>query len=367
MSGLYIHIPFCKKACNYCNFHFTVSQKSKTEFIKAIVKEIHDKRNYLGNDELETIYFGGGTPSTLEIKELELIFESINENFKIAENAEITIETNPDDLDLEKLTEYKKLGINRLSIGVQSFNNKDLEFTARVHSSTDAIESIKNAQKVGFKNITIDLIYGIPDSDKDRWENNLNKIIALDIPHFSAYALTVEPKTILEYQIRKGVQKDVDEELVREQYFQLVEFAKSNNFIHYEISNFGKNDFFSIHNSNYWKSKKYLGVGPSAHSYDLKSRQWNTNNNTEYIKKINSKEKYFETEILDSADKFNEYLMLSLRTIWGVDLDKLFSISNNFNREKFDNKIEYFQNMDFIFREGNKIKLTDEGTLFSDG
>ena len=366
LAGIYIHIPFCRTACDYCNFHFSTSLKRKGELVKAMQQELALRKDYLNAEQIDSIYFGGGSPSVLDVSEIQAILQDINLHYDVIDNAEISLEANPDDLSLEKLSGLREIGVNRLSIGIQSFLEEELKTLGRIHSAKQAITSIENARKTGFSSLTIDLIYGIQNSSLESWQENLDIMKSLQLNHFSSYALTVEPKTVLAHKIKKGAKKEVDEELLREQYFMLKKFAKANSFNHYEISNFSKEGFYSIHNTNYWKHKKYVGIGPSAHSFDLKSRRWNMAVNADYISKIRSGEQFWDEEQLSRQDQFNEKLMLGLRTMWGVDLEELFKVFNATNKHQFLNRIEYYEQMEFIKREDSIIRFTDEGILFSD-
>lgn len=358
MAGIYIHIPFCKTPCNYCNFHFSTSLNMKEDYVKALVKEMEIQSIYLGLDKIETVYFGGGTPSLLEEKDLKLIFEALNKNFNIPKNIEITLEANPDDISAEKLLLWKQFGINRLSIGTQSFIERDLKFMQRAHSVKQAKDSIILAKKYGFDNITIDLIYGIPNLTNNEWLQNLETANSLNIQHLSCYALTVEKDTILYHQIRKGKVATPKDEKASEQFDILMKFAKENNFEHYEISNFCKQGFISKHNSSYWQGKKYLGLGASAHSYNGFSRQWNIANNKKYIDSLENGKLNFEIENLSENDRLNEYIMTGLRTKWGIDLSY---VETNFKKKKeLMNKIGA-QNPNFFEWE---IKRTKDGTAF---
>ena len=322
MAGIYLHIPFCKQACFYCDFHFSTSLKKKDELVSCLVKELELRKNELQNETIETIYFGGGTPSLLSQEEIELLLNTIQKNYKVLDNPEITIEANPDDLSEAKILELAKSPINRLSIGVQSFFEEDLKAMNRAHNSEEARKSLSLATRY-FDNITIDLIYGVPNMSNERWKENLQIAFDFGINHISSYALTVEPKTALDSFIKQGKYPDVDETVAKEHFDILVSETAKNGFIHYEISNFGKSDYFSKHNTSYWQGKKYVGIGPSAHSFNGKTRSWNIANNAKYIKEIQVGNLPNETEKLSKEDQFNEYLMTGLRTIWGVSLDKV--------------------------------------------
>ncbi len=366
MAGIYIHIPFCRQACHYCDFHFSTSLNNKQGVLTALKKEIYFQKDYLGTESINTVYFGGGTPSVLSKEEIAEVFEELSNYFSIDPNAEITLEANPDDLSQEKLAELSKTPVNRLSIGIQSFRDADLKFLNRIHSSKEAIESVRNAQKAGFKNITIDLIYGIQGLTNEQWKRNIEMALSLDVPHISCYSLTVEPKTALHSFIQKGNISGVDPQKSAEQFEILMDELGKNNFIHYEISNFSKEGFYSRHNSNYWKGEKYLGLGPSAHSYNGTSRQWNVKSNSVYISALEKNTVPFEKEELTENQRYNEYVLTSLRTIWGTDLsfiENSFSstISSHINKE-----MKQFLDQGMLFRETEKIYLTDKGKLFAD-
>ena len=367
MSGIYIHIPFCKQACNYCDFHFSTSLQHKEALVQSIIKEIDLRGNYLTDKNVETIYFGGGTPSLLSEKELSIILEKIYKTYRVSPLAEITMECNPDDLNNTKLQELKSNHINRLSIGLQSFNEEELIWMNRAHTAKESESSVKRAQDKGFENITIDLIYGSKFSNLSNWKQTLQKAIDLQVVHISSYNLTVEEKTKLGHDVAKKKEGLIDEEKSAELFLEMIEILQKNKFIHYEISNFGKEHFFSKHNSNYWKGKHYLGLGPSAHSFDGQSRQWNVANNNSYINKItNNGSSYFEIEQLTKANQFNEYVLTSLRTIWGIDATNL---ETNFPSDYVSSfKKEatlYIQREEIIFIN-NTYTLTSKGKLLAD-
>ncbi len=366
MAGIYIHIPFCKQKCHYCNFFSVASVKYKTEFIEALKKEIAQQKDYLNNEEINTIYFGGGTPSMLSKEEVEIILDELRTYHSIANDAEITLEANPDDLDSAKIKAFSKSPINRLSIGVQSFLDDDLMFLHRVHTSEHALQAIKNSQDAGFQNLSIDLIYGIPGLTKEKWEHNLQSFFDLNIPHLSAYALTIEPKTALDVLIRKKKMPPVNEAESILHFETLIKQSEAHNFIHYEISNFSQAGFYSKHNSTYWLGGKYLGLGPSAHSYNGRSRQWNISNISKYISNSDHQEKY-EKEILSETQQFNEYVMTSLRTSWGCDLEH---IKNTFGPMFYDHLIysatKHIRNQKIEKIEG-VLYLTAQGKLYADG
>ena len=365
MLGIYIHIPFCKKACHYCNFHFSTSLKNKEDMIKAINKEIYQKA-ILNNDKVSTIYFGGGTPSILDVEEINLIIENIYKNFNVGKNIEITIEANPDDLSKHKLNDLSKTKINRISIGVQSFIDKELKIMNRVHDSKKAIKSIEMAKKY-FNNISVDLLYGVPDSSIKSWNYNLDTISSFNINHISAYALTVEPKTALESFINKSILSMPDEDLVYSQYKLINEKLSSKNFINYEVCSFAQKDFFSKNNSAYWLRKKYIGIGPSAHSFDGESRSWNISNNKKYIDQIRDGNNYYKKENLTKVDQYNEYIMTGLRTIWGVSVKH---IESNFNvrfKNYFLKKIKSHIAKKNVYKEDDLYLTTQSGRFLADG
>ncbi len=322
MAGIYIHIPFCKQACFYCDFHFSTSLKKKGALIQALVKELELRRDELQNQSIETIYFGGGTPSLLTIDELQFVMDAIHNNYSVIETPEITLEANPDDLTSEQISELANTQINRLSIGVQSFFEDDLQAMNRAHNASEAKQCLQEATR-HFKNITVDLIYGIPKMSLEKWNKNLEMAFGFGVHHISSYALTVEPKTALDTFIKKGTYPPIDEALALEHFNHLVEKTSAYGFVHYEISNFGKPDFFSKHNTSYWQGKSYLGIGPSAHSFNGKQRSWNISNNSKYIQSMQNNIVPKTVETLSVKDRFNEYIMTGLRTIWGVSLYKI--------------------------------------------
>ena len=327
MAGIYIHIPFCKQKCTYCDFHFsTTFSKYRSKMIFAICQEITIRHPYLKNQLINTIYFGGGTPSILTKEELEEIMNALKLNFVIANDAEITFEANPDDIIEKKLGEWKSIGINRLSIGLQSFKAFDLKWMNRAHTAEESEQCVKLAKKHGFNNLTVDLMYGLPNLTNEEWEEHLLKVVQLGVPHISAYCLTVEEQTVLHHKINKGEIKATSEDVQSDQFMLMLKVLKEHGYQQYEISNFSKVGHESIHNSNYWKGESYLGIGPSAHSFNGKSRSWNISNNSKYIEKIERGEDSFEEEILSQENRFNELVMTGLRTVYGVSLAKLTDI-----------------------------------------
>ena len=367
MSGIYIHIPFCKQACHYCDFHFSTSLQNKELLVKSILLELDSRIHYLPNKSIETIYFGGGTPSLLSEKESFLILEKIHKQYNVSKHAEITFECNPDDLSNDKLKELKRLEVNRLSIGLQSFDEEELKWMNRAHTAAESEACVKKAQDRGFENITIDLIYGSKFSNLSNWKKTLDKVIALDIKHISSYNLTIEDKTKLGHDFKVKKEVAIDDEKSSELFLEMIDRLEKNNFIHYEISNFGKDGFFSTHNSNYWKGKHYIGLGPSAHSFDGVSRQWNVSNNNQYIKQLSENStNYFEKEILTEKERFNEYILVSLRTIWGIDLIYLQTNFNSDFTKMFLRQIDNYIKQQLVVVNGTTYCLTENGKLLAD-
>ncbi|MFG4001063.1 radical SAM family heme chaperone HemW [Flavobacterium aquidurense] len=366
MSGIYIHIPFCKQACHYCDFHFSTSMKKKDDMVLALAKEIAMRKNEFSTEIVETIYFGGGTPSVLSNNEINFLISEVYKNYKVVENPEITLEANPDDLSTERIFELSKSPINRLSIGIQSFYEEDLKMMNRAHNSAEAINCLTEATKY-FDNISLDLIYGIPGLTDEMWKKNIETALSFGIPHISSYALTVEPKTALRKLIDTGKIAEPQDEVASNHFMILVEMLQKNGFIHYELSNFGKEGYFSKNNSAYWLGKKYIGIGPSAHSYDGEKRGWNIANNSLYLKSIQNNELPIETEILTISDRYNEYIMTGLRTIWGVSLER---IETEFGLEYLNylkKQSQKFLNDDLLSIENNILKPTAKGKFLTDG
>jgi oxygen-independent coproporphyrinogen-3 oxidase len=366
MAGIYVHIPFCKQACNYCNFHFAVSLRYKDDLLNAMIREIEREKAYLENEKINTVYFGGGTPSLLSIDECQELLGQIRNNFEVDSQAEITLEANPDDISLDKLNGWMDLGINRLSIGVQSFFEEDLKWMNRAHSSQQATSQLELARK-SFDNITIDLIYGSPLLTDARWKENVDIATGLDIPHLSCYALTVEEKTPLHKMIANNKSMNVDQDKQARQFLLLMQWLKEKGYEHYEVSNFAKPGLRSRHNSSYWRGEKYLGLGPSAHSYNGIERRWNISNNQVYVKGINAGLAERETEQLTSYQKLNEYLMISLRTMEGMDLDHIEKNWGRPEKSRVDNLSEKFTKRALLIRDTTKIRLTEQGMLMADG
>jgi len=365
MAGIYIHIPFCKQACHYCDFHFSTSLAYKNDLLSALNKEIILQKNYLGGNRIETIYFGGGTPSLLHSGEINAIIDAIAKLHSISSTAEITLEANPDDLDKKQVQAIKGTAVNRFSIGIQSFFDEDLKWMNRAHQAGDADSSVKRAQDAGFENITVDLIYGYPLLTDAKWKSNIDRVFELEVPHVSAYSMTVEPRTALAAFIKKKTELALNDEQSASQFIHLMDAMNRQGFEHYEISNFCKPGSYSRHNTNYWKGVNYLGIGPSAHSYNGDSRQWNISNNAKYIKSILELKVPAEKEILSGTDKLNEYIMTSLRTQWGLDLQKLNTISAGASTLVIRSAEEFFAK-EWLRRENEIIYLSQSGKLYAD-
>lgn len=370
MAGIYIHIPFCKQACHYCDFHFSTTLKNKDALLHSIINEIEWRKDYLSSSEIKSIYLGGGTPSLLSETELMYLFENIYNNFVLTADAEITLEANPDDLTIKKIKELKHTPINRFSIGIQSFFDEDLKLMNRAHNSSEALRVVQDVQDAGFENITIDLIYGIPTLSNKNWLKNLRTAFNLDVNHISAYCLTVEPKTALAHLVKKGEIENVNEQKSAEQFEMMLQEMRNNNFEQYEISNFAKNEHYSVHNSNYWLKEHYLGIGPSAHSFNGISRQWNISNNNSYIQALSAvspkREGLYEIEQLTTNQQYNEYVLTSLRTKWGSNLNY---IAESFGKDYLSHCIKesekYLLSKDVISHNDN-LHLSDSGKLIAD-
>jgi len=340
MAGIYIHIPFCKQACSYCDFHFSTNTSRKKELLDALQLEMQQRANYLNGEKVETIYFGGGTPSLLSPSELKEVFEALHKHVEISAAAEITLEVNPDDLTTEKLLGLKSSPINRLSIGVQSFFDEDLRFMNRAHTAKEALESIKQAQDIGFENMNIDLIFGGQTTSNEMWEKNLKTFFELEVSHLSAYSLTIEEKTALWAKIKKGKVAPIDDSKNYEQYQFLQQAIDNNGFQQYEVSNYCSKENYSKHNTSYWFGINYLGLGPSSHSFNGNSRQWNVRNNLKYINALNEGKPYFEKESLNEVDQYNEYLITSLRTKWGIKKSEISKRFSNTIQAHFNQKLK---------------------------
>ncbi|MCK6607174.1 MAG: radical SAM family heme chaperone HemW [Flavobacterium sp.] len=366
MSGIYIHIPFCKQACHYCDFHFSTNLKKKDEMVLALAKEIQLRKNEFQDEIVETIYFGGGTPSILSIEDLRFLIDEVYRNYKVVENPEITVEANPDDLTENRIIELSKNKVNRLSIGIQSFFEDDLKMMNRAHNAEEAKKCLETATQY-FDNISIDLIYGVPNMSNEKWLQNIETALSFGVPHISSYALTVEPKTALHSFIQKGIIPQPDDEVAQEHFQILVDKLSENGFIHYELSNFGKENYFSKNNSSYWLGKKYIGIGPSAHSYDGKNRGWNVSNNSLYIKSIQENKLPIEIETLTKTDRYNEYIMTGLRTIWGVSLERIEQEFGKTYLDYLNQQASKFIEDHFLFVDDNILRTTKKGKFLSDG
>lgn len=366
MSGIYIHIPFCKQACHYCDFHFSTVMGKKEAMVSGLCKELELRKEEFKEKEVETIYFGGGTPSVLSIEEIDRLLASVYEHYTVCQDPEITLEANPDDLSKEKLKELDSSPINRLSIGIQSFFEEDLVLMNRAHNATEAEECIREAMNY-FANISIDLIYGIPGMSNERWRQNIAKALSFKVPHISSYALTVEPKTALASFIKKGIVAPVEDEVAQEHFNILLDEMEKAGFESYEISNFGKPGFFSKNNTAYWQQEKYIGIGPSAHSFDGLRRGWNINNNPKYLKALEGNVLPIEIEMLSKRDRYNEYVMTGLRTIWGVSLEKVREEFGQKYLEYLESQAEKYLEEHLLYYDGDRLLTTKKGRFLADG
>ncbi|MEJ2583833.1 MAG: radical SAM family heme chaperone HemW [Robiginitalea sp.] len=356
MSGIYFHIPFCKQACHYCNFHFSTSLKHKDAVLRAMDRELSYFASQGWQGPADTVYFGGGTPSLLTVGEMEHLVNEVVRLFGIAEGAEVTLEANPDDLDLQKLKALSESPVNRLSVGIQSFDAAELRWMNRAHTPQQALESLQGITRY-FDNFSLDLIYGIPGSDLDKWHSNLSRALEFKPPHISAYALTVEPKTALHSFVKRGLSPDVDEDSAQEQFLHMVQTLEGKGYDHYEISNFALPGFYSRNNSGYWQGKPYLGIGPAAHSYDGDKRWWNTAHNLRYVKAVEKGGFPGEVEELSTRDRYNEMVMTGLRTRWGVSLSKI--------REDFGSKYEAYLRRQAAPYLQEQLLFLDEDILYT--
>jgi len=365
-AGIYIHIPFCKQACVYCNFHFSTSLRQKDDMLQSIIRELETRRDYLQGNKIETIYFGGGTPSLLNADEINHIFDVIQKHYPIDNLKECTLEANPDDLDKNYLRALRSTPVSRFSIGVQSFHESDLRYMKRAHNATQADYAIKAAQDAGFEQLSIDLIYGTPGLSDAGWKQNLNRVQELSIPHFSAYALTVEDKTALYHAIQHKKTTPVNAEQAAGQFEILMSEAVRMGYEHYEISNLALPGKYAAHNTNYWRGNHYLGVGPSAHSFNGTHRRWNVANNAMYIKGVHDNNPIYETEKLTPIEHLNEYIMTSLRTMWGCDLDKITNEWDSTCSDMVEKSGHLFMEKQWMVQDGRKLVLTNAGKLFAD-
>lgn len=366
MAGIYIHIPFCKQACHYCDFHFSTSLKKKGSLVKALGKELELRKDEL-SQTIETIYFGGGTPSLLSEEELAYIFNVVYKNYTVSKTAEITLEANPDDLSRGKIKELAQSKINRLSIGVQSFFEDDLRWMNRSHNAKQALSTIEHG-KAYFDNISIDLIYGVPGMTDKKWKKNLDKTLAFAIPHVSSYALTVEPKTALKKMIELGKKEPVDDASAQRHYQLLVKTLTEAGYVNYEFSNFGRSGYFSQNNTAYWMGKPYLGIGPSAHGFDGTQRSWNIRNNTLYIKALEQEKLPIEKETLSVTERYNEYVMTRLRTIWGVSYQEIVQKFGENYLAHFKKEAKRFYKEGLLkIKNKDVVHITKKGKFLGDG
>jgi len=365
MAGIYFHVPFCKVKCHYCDFHFSTQLKQKDQMIAAMKAELINRVDYLKNEKINTIYFGGGTPSIIDDHQLANFIELVRQNFQTENTIEITVEANPDDLTLEKLKSYNAFGINRLSIGIQSFDDEVLRFMNRAHSAKEAINCIENSRTAGFDNITVDLIYGIPAKNNDYWLKQVNQFLSFDLPHLSSYCLTIEPKTYFGKKYANGAGLPTDEESLS-QFQTLIDVLSEKGYEQYEISNFAKTGYISKHNSSYWLGAPYLGIGPSAHSYNKLQRGWNVANNASYIKNQLNGVTNYETEELTVSDKCNDYILTRLRTKWGIQLSDLDFISRT-QMADLKLKLNYFIAKNLIVENQGVFTLSTIGKYRADG
>ncbi len=365
MAGIYIHVPFCKKKCSYCDFHFSTTFATYREhMLETMQSELLLRKSELGEKAMESIYFGGGTPSVLSPSEIASFLTLINENFEVSAGAELTLEANPDDITEANCTAWRTLGINRLSIGLQSFRENDLTWMNRSHSALEAEQCVSIAQAAGFSNISVDLIYGLPDLSLEEWDAHIQRVLDMGIQHLSAYCLTVEKKTALHKLVGSGQLTPGGDDAQSEQFLHLIDRLTNHGFHHYEISNFGLPGLEAVHNSNYWKGVNYLGIGPSAHSYNGIERRWNIANNAKYMSDFGQNETWFEREILTSKERWNELLMTGLRTSWGVNLQDLFQIATS--TEVFEANLKRFEEKKWLVKTDTHLTLTREGRLMAD-
>lgn len=365
MPGIYIHIPYCRQKCSYCNFYFLVSRKTQDLFLNALLQEIDLTKDYLDDKTINSIYLGGGTPSVLRIAEVSDILDRLRKIYTIDDNAEITLEANPDDINTEYVRGLIKSGINRISLGIQSFCDKELRLLNRSHDSVRAIDSIKICQDAGIDDLTIDLIFGIPGSSQPEWIKNLEIFLDLSIDHISCYNLTIEPKTAIAHQIKTRKTVAPDDGLNAKLFSDTIEILENAYYEHYEISNYARNGKYALHNTNYWKGVPYLGIGPSAHSFNIDSRRWNIANTRKYIESISQGILPTEFEILTTTDKYNEYIMTGLRTMWGIDDSKISGFGPDYY-SYFREKVKEFIQSELIVSDGMNYRLTKKGKLLAD-
>jgi len=365
MAGIYVHIPFCRQKCHYCNFHFSVSLKNKRALLASLLKEIDLRSEFLGRNEITTLYLGGGTPSVLTVKEILILKDKIASYFEFNEGMEFTIEANPDDLNESYLQELKDIGVNRLSVGIQSFNDEELKLMNRSHDAFRARQALQNIKSVGFDDYSIDLIFGMPASSLESWKKNLEEGLAYEAPHYSLYNLTVEPRTALDHMVGKGSIQMLPDEVTAKQFQMSMDYMHQAGYEHYEISNYAKAGRYAKHNTSYWQGETYMGIGPSAHSYKGETRSWNVANNNRYIKMIETNVLPEETEILSIEDQYNEYIMTGLRTMWGVDPQHIKAFGEKFYLYFNSLKEEFIRNEKLSLKQA-KYVLTKKGKLFAD-
>lgn len=366
MAGIYLHIPFCRKRCHYCDFFKSTDLSQKARLLEGLRKELESRAFELASEEINTIYLGGGTPSVLLIDELKDLLQTIGQNYRVSPEAEITMEANPDDLSQAILTVLREIGFNRLSMGVQSFSESDLKLMNRRHGVMQAIQSVKWAKTAGFSNISIDLIYGLPNQTLEEWERNVRIAVELDVQHISAYNLTYHEGTVFYDRLKKGILKELPDELSLQQFELLISILKEAGFEHYEISNFCKPGLYSQHNSSYWKSKKYLGIGPSAHSFDLQTRRWNVSSVSGYLDGVENDKPYSETEILTEQDRYNDYIITGLRTIWGISGEVIQTEFTTQYLAHFQKTRDKYLHSGHVLNASGKICLSPEGLFISD-
>ena len=367
MKGIYIHIPFCASACFYCNFHFSTAKKFQKDFVQALKKEIILKKNFFTeNTIIDTLYFGGGTPSVLELGDMEDLCSFLHLHFNLKSLKEFTVEANPEDLSLNKLKKFKELGVTRLSIGVQSFNESTLKYLGRQHDGKQALKSIENAQKADFENISIDLIYGVPTQTKAIWQKDLETFYQLNLPHVSCYCLTIEDKTPLALWINQKKIKPVDDDLSVCHYKTMTPIMFQKGYVHYEISNFAKHTYYSKHNLIYWQNGAYLGMGPSAHSYNGSFRSWNISHTSHYINAVNNHDTLTESEKPDKSTLFNEYIFTALRTMWGVKWSKVKTVFGKNYYDYLNKKMRHVQMQHMLEETSEGFRISEKGKLFAD-
>ncbi len=366
MAGIYFHIPFCRQACHYCDFHFSTSLATAAEMMEAMCAELLQRRDYMNGKTIQTVYFGGGTPSLIPSSAIERFVNTVRNEYLLHDEAEITLEANPDDLSDSALSEWKRIGINRLSIGIQSFHDEDLSYMHRSHSAGQARDAVQCARRHGFKDLTVDLIYGTPTMNDERWLENLAVLEDLDLPHFSAYSLTVEPRTALQQLVRTRALAAPDDETAASQFNILMDWARSHGYEHYEISNFAKPGRYSRHNTAYWKGEHYLGIGPSAHSFNGHERYWNIRNNPDYLRRMAQSLPLGEGEVLSSIDQYNEFVLTSLRTQWGIRLARLQELFGTMFLDHFMLEKSAAEKQGWLKYDGETVVLTDAGRLYAD-